>query len=199
MNFFIQTISNIFKVFVLIVKGDEKANAYIQISQAHWLLSWLIMIAGSLIYLVYLPSAFVSNINQEYIPKDANYADFKSANMFSLIFTLFAGYLIVYVLAKLLESSEDIRRYIISQNWVFLISITLMAPLSISLSVENSIFVSVLIFIFMFILFFAYRTLKITLNINGPKSFMILLVLLVFELVMDEMINGWFGLTIQPT
>lgn len=194
MSFFLQTLSEISKAFVLFIKGDEKGNEYIQISEAHWLLSWLMVFAGSLIYLMYLPSAFMSIITQEKLPKDATYSDFKSASIISLLFILFAGYFIIYLLDKPLEYMGSVRRYIITQNWAFLVSIVVLLPFSLSLISENSPLISLVIFIFLFILFFAYRALKITLGVNGPKAFMLLLLLLIFELFMDEMINDWFGL-----
>ncbi len=197
MNFLFQTVSEILKAFLLIIKGDAKANEYLQISEAHWLLSWLMVIAGALIYLMYLPSAFTTEAAQNYLPKNTSYSAFKSANMISLIFVLFAGYLIVYLLAKPLEYLGSIRRYIVCQNWVFLASIAILFPLSANFASDDSPFVSLLIFVFLFILFFAYRSIKITLGINGPKAFMLLLVLLVFELVLDQMIDGWFGLALD--
>ena len=198
MNFFLQTASQIFKAFFLIIKGDEKANDHIAMSEAHFMLSWLMVIVGSFIYMLYLPGVFDSDAAQEILPKDASYLAFKSANMISLIFNLLAGYVVIYLLAKPLEYSGSVLRYIISQNWVFLITIVLLVPLSTSTSAleEGSPLVSLLIFIFLFILFFAYRTLKIILGINGPKAFMILLVLLFIELVTDKVIDGWFGLIV---
>lgn len=194
MNFFLQTLTAIFRACIFFIKGDEKANGYVQISEAHWLLSWLMMIAGAAVYLLYLPTVYTSGFTQEILPEAASYSSFKSANMISLIFVLFAGYLIVYLLAKPLAYAGNIRRYIILQNWVFLFSILILVPISLSVTSQDSPLISLFIFIFMFMLFFAYRTIKLTLGINGPKAFLVLLILLVFELTMDEKINVWFGL-----
>ena len=197
MNFLFQTLSEILKAFVLIIKRNSEANQYLRTSDAHFWLSWLMVIAGCLIYLIYLPSAFATQAGQNIFPKDVIYSNFKSANMISLIFVLLAGYVIVYLLARPLEYSGSIRRYIICQNWVFLFSLILLLPLSTLLSSDDNPLVSLLIFVFMFILYFAYQTIKITLGISGLKTFMLLLVLLVFELVMDRAIDDWYGLILE--
>ncbi len=198
MNFFLQTLFEIFKACGFFIKGDAKANEFVRTSQAHWLLSWLMVIAGTAVYQFYLPTVFMSDITQEILPESATYSAFKSANMISLIIVLFAGYFIVYLLAKPLSYTGSIRRYIILQNWVFLFSILILVPISLSATSEDSPLISLFIFIFLFILFFAYRTIKITLGIIGPKAFLVLLVLLIFELTMDEKINEWFGLVKVP-
>ncbi len=194
MNFFLQTLSEIFKAFGLFIKGDTNANDYIKISEAHWLLSWLMVIASVLIYSAYLPSAFVSHLAQEILPENAQYSDFKSANLLSFIFVFVTGYLIIYLLARPLEYEGSVRRYIIVQNWILLISILFTLPISLSIASGGSPFVSLFIFTFLFLLFFAYRSIKITLGINGVKAFMLLLVLVVFELTADGMIDDWYGL-----
>lgn len=194
MNFFLQTLSEIFKAFGLFIKGDTNANDYIKISEAHWLLSWLMVIASVLIYSAYLPSAFVSHLAQEILPENAQYSDFKSANLLSFIFVFVTGYLIIYLLARPLEYEGSVRRYIIAQNWILLISILFTLPISLSIASGDSPFVSLFIFTFLFLLFFAYRSIKITLGINGLKAFMLLLVLVVFELTADGMIDDWYGL-----
>lgn len=194
MSFFFQTLSDILKAFVLFVKGDENANEHVQISEAHWLLSWLMVIGGVFIYMGFLPSAFMSELAQETLPENTSYSDFKSSNLLSLVFVFLVSYLIVYLLAKPLEYEGSVRRYIITQNWIFLISISVLFPISLSIASGDSPLVSLFIFIFLFLLFFAYRTLKITLGINGLKTFMILLVLMVFELTADSMIDDWYGL-----
>lgn len=198
MSFFTSSLIEIFKACLLFIKSDAKANEYVQTLEAHWLLSWLMMVAGAAVYLLYLPTVFMSGITQEILPEAATYSSFKSANMTSLVFVLFAGYLIVYLLARPLGYKGSIRRYIILQNWIFLFSILILVPISLGATSQDSPFVSLFIFIFIFMLFFAYRTIKITLGINGPKAFLILLILLVFELTMDEKINAWFGLVKTP-
>jgi hypothetical protein len=194
MSFFLQTLSEIFKAFVLFVKGDEAANEQIHISEAHWLLSWLMVIASLLIYSAYLPSAFMSDLTQEILPENTRYSDFRSANLLSFVFVFVTGYLIVYLLTKPLEYEGSVRRYIIAQNWILLISILFTLPISLSIASGESPFVSLFIFSFLFLLFFAYRSIKITLGINGVKAFMILLILVVFELTADGMIDDWYGL-----
>lgn len=194
MNFFLKTLSEIFTACILLIKGDAKANEHVQISEAHWLLSWLMVIASVSIYAAYLPSAFMSNLTREILPENIAYSDFKSANLLSFVFVFVMGYVIVYLLAKPLEYEGSIRRYIIIQNWVLLISILFTLPISLSIASGESPFVSLFIFTFLFLLFFAYRTLKITLGINGLKAFMLLLVLVVFELTADHMIDEWYGL-----
>ncbi len=198
MNFFRQTLPEIFKAFALFVKGESKANEYIKISEAHWLLSWLMVIAGLFIYLFYLPNAFVNAIEKGAVPAKILYSSFKTANMASLILVLLTGYLLVVLFSEIFKYQGSIRRYIIVQNWVFAISIILLVPLSTHLASmnENSPFVSILFAIFIFILFFAYRTLKITLGINMFKAFTLLTVLLILELIMDNAIDRWFGLVV---
>lgn len=198
MNFFLQTLSNIFQAFILIIKGDTKASLYVHTSDAHWLLSWLMFFAASLIYLLYLPAAFISEINQELLPKDTSYFAFKNANLFSLVFVQISAYAVAYLLGSLLIFSGDIRRYIIAQNWTLLATILLLLPLSTVFFSENNPLASLMIFIFFFILFFAYRSIKIFLGLNGPKAFLLLLVLLVFELSMERVIDSWFGLIPNP-
>lgn len=195
MNFFLQTLSEIFKAFGLFVKGDTNANHYIKISEAHWLLSWLMAIASVWVYASYLPTAFMTDFTQEILPKDTLYSDFKAANLLSYVFVFLASYLIVYLLAKPLEYKGSIRRYIIAQNWIVLISILFTLPISLSITSGDSPFISIFIFTFLFLLFFAYRSIKITLGIDGVKTFMLLLVLIVFELTADEIIDTWYGLT----
>jgi len=196
MNFFLKTASHVFKAFGFIIKGDEQARRYIGVSEAHFWLSWLMVVFAIFIYMIYLPNAFLGSIAQTALPEETSYSDFKSANMLSLVLVLFAGYLLVYLFEKPLAYTGSYRQYIISQNWVFLVTIILLVPLSTATSTleEWSPMASILVFIFMFILFFAYRCIRIILGLNGPKSFMLLVVLLFLELVMDNYIDRWFGL-----
>ena len=194
MSFFLKTLSEIFNAFILFAKGDADANKHVQISEAHWLLSWLIVIFGILIYSSFLPNAFMNDVAQDILPQNTQYSDFKSANLLSLVFILLTGYLTVFLLAKPLEYQGNVRRYIIIQNWIFLISISLLFPLSLSIVSEENPLISLFIFIVLFLLFFSYRTLKITLGINGLKAFMLLLILVVFEVAADRIIDDWYGL-----
>lgn len=200
MSFFLHTASQIIKAFGLVIKGDEEARKYIAISDAHWWLSWLMVVFGAFIYMIYLPNAFLGATAQESFPDNTSYSAFKSANMISLLFVLFAGYLLVYLFEKQLMYTGSFKQYVISQNWVFLATIILLVPLSTATSTleEWSPLISILIFIFMFILFFAYRCIKIILGLNTPKAVMLLLVLLFLELVMDNYIDRWFGLVVVP-
>jgi len=196
MNFFLQTASHVFKAFGFIIKGDEQARNHIAVTEAHFWLSWLMVVFATFIYMIYLPNAFLGSISQAGLPEETSFSDFKSANMLSLVLVLFAGYLVVYLFEKPLNYTGSFRQYVISQNWVFLLTIILLVPLSTATSTlqEWSPMVSILIFVFMFILFFAYRCIRIMLGLNGPKAFMLLVVLLFLELVMDNYIDRWFGL-----
>lgn len=194
MGFFLQTASDLAKAFALLLKGDSKATAYIQTSEAHWLLSWLMLLCASLIYLLYLPTAFMSEISQELIPEDTPYSKFKNINLVTLIISQLTGYLIAFVAGSLLQYEGSIRRYIISQNWMILATIILFLPLSLLISGEDSPLISLAILLMFIIMFFAYRCIKFLLGLSGPKAFLVLLILLVLELSMERAINSWFGL-----
>jgi hypothetical protein len=194
MGFFLQTASSIAKAFVLLLKGERSAGAYIQTTHAHWLLSWLMLLCASLIYLFYLPTAFMSEIAQELIPEDTPYSKFKNVNLGTLIIGQLTGYLIAHLMGALLQYDGSIRRYIISQNWMILATIVLFLPLSLMISGEDSPLITLAIFLMLIMMFFAYRCIKLLLGLNGPKAFLLLLIILVVELSIERTINGWFGL-----
>ena len=201
MNFFLQTVSQIFNALVLIVKGDNTANEHIAVSQAHWLLSWLMVIAGSFIYMLYLPNAFVNSTTGKIISETVVYTDFKSANMISLISSLFVGYLIVYLFEKPFQYSGSVLRYIVFQNWIFLAFIISFLPLYATTGGYSSSnpFAALSLFIFIFSVFLTYKALKLLLSIDGLKALMLLVVLIVFELTLKYKIDDWFGLLVKPS
>lgn len=196
MGFFLQTLSQVFKGYAQLIKHDETALQHFKSSSAHWLLSWLMVLAGAFIYMIYLPSAFMSSEVQEYLPEGTSYEAYKGSNMVSLIFVMLISYILVYLLEKPLGYTGSVFRYIISQNWLFLATILIFVPLSgLTASMEEwSPLASVMIFVFMFVLFLAYRCNKLLLGISGPKAFALLVGLMMLEITLDSTIDRWFGL-----
>lgn len=196
MAFFLKSAINIARAFVLIIKSNPLAIAYINASRAHWLLSWLVVVVGAFLYMLYLPTAFMAAGAQEILVEGTDYSDFKAAKMISFIIVMFVSYLLVYLLQAPFGYTRSVRHYIISQNWLSLATILIFVPLSSLTSSSQgwSALASIMIIVFMFVLFVVYRCNKIILGISGPKAFLLLIILLMVEVVLDSTIDRWFGL-----
>jgi hypothetical protein len=196
MVFFLKTASNIATAFVLIIKSNPLAIAYINASKAHWLLSWLVVVLSAFLYMLYLPTAFMAAGAQEILVEGIEYSDFKAAKMVSFTIVMFVSYLLVYLLQAPLGYTRSVRHYIISQNWLSLATILIFVPLSSLTSSSQgwSALASIMIVVFIFVLFFVYRCNKLILGISGLKAFLLLIILVTLEVILDATIDRWFGL-----
>ena len=201
MAIFFRTFLDICRAFLLIFKSDANATKYVQVDDVHFILSWLMVPIALFIYMLFLPAIFVNEIAQGYVPENADYGAYRSAGFFSLTGLLLLGYGAVFVMINLLGYQGSFRRYVVAQNWLFLLQVPLVLPLMLSgvsdaaepSASEAFTMIAALLFLII-IIWFVFQCLRILLDINGVKAGLLLLLLMTLEITVNDYILVWHGL-----